>query len=61
MDDCSAGVIFYGICGESIAGGGCVLSECRSDIQMHSGISGIPLWELDTEADAGYIKNVYNT
>ena len=30
-----------------------VVPECGSDLQMHSGVSGIPLWELDSEADTG--------
>ena len=53
MGNRDTAVICHGLCGEGFAGGSGLLPECGSDLQMHSGVSGIPLWELDSEADKG--------
>lgn len=38
-----------------------MLPECGSDIQMCSRISGVKLWKLDSETDAGYVKKLHGS
>jgi len=41
MADRAAAFFLYGVCCESVSGGRCLLSECRSIVQMRSGVFAV--------------------
>ena len=53
LADRDAAVFRDGIRGKGVPGGGGMLPERGSDLQVCAGIPYVALWELDQEADAG--------